>query len=146
MIQQKKIRMTRGQETHDDDKLRRNIVICNKLRSTSGESIAETLVAVLIAAFALLMLAGTVNTSTNIVIKSKEVLKSYYSLNNSLENRDISNSEYSEYYETGDANIALGGKTIPVNLYKNTRINAKPVVVYDRSEGLTGTSSETPDE
>ena len=58
----------------------------NKISDTSGESIAETLIAVLIAAFALLMLAGTVNTSTNLVTKSREVLGEYYQANNALEN------------------------------------------------------------
>ncbi len=56
----------------------------NKLKSTSGESIAETLVAVLIAAFALLMLAGSINTSSNLITQSQNKLEEYYSENNSL--------------------------------------------------------------
>ncbi len=56
----------------------------NKLKSTSGESIAETLVAVLIAAFALLMLAGSVNTSSNLITQSQSKLEEYYSKNNTL--------------------------------------------------------------
>ncbi len=56
----------------------------NKLKSTSGESIAETLVAVLIAAFALLMLAGSVNTSSNLITQSQSKLEEYYSENNDL--------------------------------------------------------------
>ena len=58
--------------------------VSNKLRSSSGESIAETLVAVLIAAFALLMLAGTVNTSSNLILKSQDALSDYYDGNNIL--------------------------------------------------------------
>ncbi len=56
----------------------------NKLKSTSGESIAETLVAVLIAALALLMLAGSVNTSSNLITQSQSKLEDYYSKNNTL--------------------------------------------------------------
>lgn len=58
--------------------------VSNKLKSTSGESIAETLVAVLISAFALLMLAGTVNTASNLITNSQASLKSYYKDYNDL--------------------------------------------------------------
>lgn len=58
-----------------------------KLKSTSGESIAETLIAVLIAAFALLMLAGTINSASNIITKSQNTLTEYYTSNNKLAER-----------------------------------------------------------
>lgn len=56
----------------------------NKMKSRSGESIAETLVAVLIAALALLLLAGTINTASNLITKSKNLLDTYYTANNNL--------------------------------------------------------------
>ena len=56
----------------------------NKLSSTSGESIAETLVAVLIAALALLMLAGTINSASRIITRSQQELSNYYSVNNQM--------------------------------------------------------------
>ena len=59
-------------------------LIVKKLKSNSGESIAETLVAVLIAAFALLLLAGTVNSASNLITKSQNSLKGYYKANNQL--------------------------------------------------------------
>ncbi len=59
-------------------------VLLNKLRNYSGESIAETLVAVLIAALALLLLAGPINTATNLITKSKNLLDTYYTANNNL--------------------------------------------------------------
>lgn len=55
-----------------------------KLKSNSGESLAETLVAVLISAFALLMLAGTVNTASNLITKGQDNLSKYYAANNNL--------------------------------------------------------------
>ena len=58
--------------------------VSSKLKSTSGESIAETLVAVLISAFALLMLAGTVNTASNLITNSQASLKTYYKDYNNL--------------------------------------------------------------
>ncbi len=56
----------------------------NKIKNRSGESIAETLVAVLIAALALLLLAGTINTASNLITKSKNLLDTYYTANNNL--------------------------------------------------------------
>jgi len=52
--------------------------IVNKLGSRSGESISETLVALLISALALVMLAGVIASSARIVTKSRDSMKTYY--------------------------------------------------------------------
>ncbi len=52
--------------------------IKNKLRSRAGESIGETLVALLIAALALLMLAGAVSSASKIVTRNKAAMEEYY--------------------------------------------------------------------
>ena len=52
--------------------------IMAKLRSQAGESIAETLVATLIAALALLMLAGAVSSASNIITRSNDAMNDYY--------------------------------------------------------------------
>ena len=57
-----------------------------KLRSRAGESIGETLVALLISALALMMLAGAVSTATNVVMKSKTTMSEYYQKDNQLAN------------------------------------------------------------
>ena len=49
-----------------------------KLKSRAGESIAETLVALLISALALLMLAGAVTTAARVVELSREKMTDYY--------------------------------------------------------------------
>lgn len=72
----------------EDFRVKENML--RKLKSTSGESIAETLVAVLISAFALLMLAGTVNTASNLITKSQAALQTYYSNTNDLATHDAS--------------------------------------------------------
>ncbi len=96
-----------------------------KLKSRSGESIAETLVAVLIAALALMMLAGAINASSNMITKSKNLLNTYYTANNNLASETSAGSDleatvtistlsqartvtsYSPDYATGDSK--LGG-------------------------------------
>ena len=56
----------------------------NKLRNRAGESLSETLVALLISALALVMLAGAVTASTRIVNRSRDAMDDYYDANNSM--------------------------------------------------------------
>ena len=49
-----------------------------KLYSRAGESIGETLIALLISALALLMLAGAVSSASKIVTRNKAAMESYY--------------------------------------------------------------------
>ena len=53
--------------------------IKTKLRNNSGESIGETLVALLISALALLMLAGAISSASKIVTQNKTSMNTYYS-------------------------------------------------------------------
>ena len=52
-----------------------------KLRGSAGESIGETLVALLISALALLMLAGAVTSAARMVNTSKTAVTEYYDEN-----------------------------------------------------------------
>lgn len=58
-----------------------------KLRGRAGESIAETLIATLIAALALVMLAGAVASAANMITGSKDALSKYQT-----EARDVENA------------------------------------------------------
>lgn len=49
-----------------------------KLRSRLGESMAETLVALLVASLALMVLAGMITATSNIVKTSEEKMDDYY--------------------------------------------------------------------
>jgi len=59
--------------------------IKKKLKSCAGESLAETLMAVLVIALALTMLAGMITATTNIVTKSRDKMTKYYEENARLE-------------------------------------------------------------
>lgn len=58
----------------------------SRLRNTAGESIAETLIALLISSLALIMLAGAVSTATDIVKRSKTTMSAYYDADSALTN------------------------------------------------------------
>lgn len=58
-----------------------------KLKSKSGESISEVLVALLISALAIVLLASMIAASTNMVMKSKSKMKDYANAENSIVER-----------------------------------------------------------
>lgn len=53
-----------------------------KLRSRSGETIAEVLIALLVSTIALVLLAGMLTSSTNIILRSTRAITSYYEASN----------------------------------------------------------------
>ena len=62
-------------------------LIRGKLNSRKGESIAEVLVALLIAALALVMLASMITSSSSMIKSSRIKMQDYYTANNALETR-----------------------------------------------------------
>jgi len=52
--------------------------IQSKLKSCVGESIGETLIALLISALALIMLAGAISSASRIVTRNKASMEEYY--------------------------------------------------------------------
>ena len=52
--------------------------VLRKLYSRAGESIGETLIALLISSLALLMLAGAVSSASRIVTRNKTAMEDYY--------------------------------------------------------------------
>ena len=60
--------------------------IVNKLRSRAGETIGEVLVALLVSTLALMILAGMITATSNIVNISKDRMDEYYTANGELEN------------------------------------------------------------
>lgn len=52
--------------------------IQSKIRSCAGESIGETLIALLISALALIMLAGAISAAAKIVTRNKTAMEEYY--------------------------------------------------------------------
>ena len=97
--------------------------IGKKLRSQVGESIAETLVAVLVIAVALTMLASMISATAGMVKKSEAKMDEYYAANSALENLASGNP----------LTISIKGDTVvelvPVVSAKN-EVLSKPVIAY----------------
>ena len=113
--------------------------IKKKLASQAGESIGETLVALLISALALVMLAGAVSAGMRVVTNSKDKMDEYYKVNNAVVARATTAptvkgtvaSGFSRNTLTVTINKLLPSGTIPpANYWKNETLSGVPVVVY----------------
>lgn len=98
--------------------------VMKKLHSRKGESLAETLVAVLVIALALTMLAGMITATVNMVNKSKTRMNEYYGENARLEQM------------TGDGtlNMKFTGAVsvdVPVSQATNNTFSNTPVIAYE---------------
>lgn len=110
--------------------------IMRKLRNNAGETIAETLVALLISALALVMLAGAISSAANMITMSDKKMGEYYdqdaklaSQNSADGNVDVTISASSIDGETGNV-VSSETETREVDYYANTVFSSKPVVAY----------------
>ena len=103
--------------------------IARKLVTTSGETIVETLVSVLISSLAILMLATVIGTAVNLIGKSKEQMNARYERESEL----ISSA-------SGDAADAEMGVSLRRN-EAGTLVYKEDVMVYT-TEGSGATYYE----
>ena len=110
-----------------------------KLYSCAGETIAETLVALLISALALTMLAGAIGTANRIITRSETQMQAYYQANNALATPG-SNAKKAKKVTTGTAAVSVD-KTIvnetggfSVSYTRNDVFGGKPVVAYAKAK------------
>ena len=102
----------------------------NKIKSKLGETIAETLVALLISSLALVMLAGAITASSGIVNKSSKKIDEYYTANEKLINMQ----------EIKDGNISIKTNGIEISslsvVYgKNDVLNKNtPIIIFKEKE------------
>lgn len=110
-----------------------------KLRSKAGETIAETLIGLLISALALTMLAGAISTAANLITKSETVMKQYYSGMSGLGQPSVTDS-MSVTINDGTNDIMLFGNSDPsqtpvsVKYAVNNAFNGKPVIAYCKQD------------
>lgn len=114
----------------------------NKLHSRAGESIAETLIALLIGAVSLIMLAGAVSASSSIITRSRKTMDSYYTANEIVvtEPASISDSTIKAAIVSGNTSgnkiemqqsgSKIEGCEYAVTYYENTAFSKTPVIAY----------------
>ena len=115
-------------------------MIKEKLNGQSGESIGETLVALLIAALALVMLAGAISASLGVVNKGRDKLGEYYSANEAINKRSGTESDVPNGIEITDSLSIINTQQYNITYYKNSTFSNKPVVAYKYSPPAAPTS------
>ena len=106
-----------------------------KISRRAGETLTETLVALLISAVAITMLASMIMTSRSLIDSSKKMFDAYYEENNAL-------SEYSGTATSGTATLSdgtnavrlvNGSDSVSVKVYTNDKAPSnKPVISYEK--------------
>jgi len=108
--------------------------IAARLKDKKGETLMELLFAMLISSLGMIILAGMIVASTNIIKRGNEVLKSYVTEENKIVAQDTED-------ETGSATFKIGGTErkltdydnsdqVSVSYYENNKIGGKKVVTY----------------
>jgi len=100
-----------------------------KLHSKAGETIAETLVALLISALALVMLAGAISTTAKVITKSDDVMTNYYAGDAALVEQSGAEIITVNIGE-GEGATATTIETRSVKFTENAAFASKSVVAY----------------
>lgn len=106
----------------------------SRLRSSRGESIAETLIAVLIATTALTMLAGMISASAHMITKSRTVMQEYYEKNIPLEEKGQASDGTMTMTLTGSTPGEIPTQNFDVLYFENDMIGSRPVISYRSQE------------
>ena len=106
----------------------------SRLRSSRGESIAETLIAVLIATTALTMLAGMITASSHMIMRSRTVMQEYYEKNMPLEEKGQAADGTMTMTLTGSTPGEIQTETFDVLYFENDTIGSRHVISYRPQE------------
>ena len=100
-----------------------------KIYHNGGESIAETLVALLIAAVGLVMLAAMITSGTRLVQKSQKKMNTYYQQNNVVAGENGNGSEMTIKIQenTGTQQVT---QEFAVEYYENDTLSGTSVISY----------------
>lgn len=105
-----------------------------KLHSQAGETIAETLLALLVSALAMVMLAGAISTAARLINRSETVMQAYYEGLNKLGTPNtagisisLTDSDNAVVYFPGSDRVSA---SISVNYAMNDAFNNRPVIAY----------------
>ena len=110
--------------------------LIKKLKSSSGETIGETLVALLIAALALVMLAAAITATTRIITNSSAKVDDYFVKSNTkLVKMSDTNSGTISITEKAGAGSGHASISIPVDYGKVNDLSiSDPVIAFKRTD------------
>lgn len=113
--------------------------IWNKLRSTAGESLAETLLAVLVIAVAAIVLATMISSTASMIKRSEAKMDEYYKQNEILETfPDGGVTSGTISISVSDTSDTYSISSIPINYVQNDKLSRYTVTAYSFNESGTG--------
>lgn len=101
-----------------------------KLNSHAGETISETLIALLISALALVMLAGAITSAMHMITKSRDKVQDYYAANESASGIVMMTGGTQGNMALTDSQNIINHDPVPVLYFTNTEFDDNPVVAY----------------
>ena len=108
--------------------------LLRKLKSKAGESIGETLVALMIGAFALVMLAGAITTTTGIINTSSDKINGYFDDSNTKLVK-MSGAQTGKSVTITEETGTGVNITVPVKYGKVTDLGSKnPVIAFQKAD------------
>ena len=102
--------------------------IIQKLRCNRGESLTETLVALLIAAIALVMLASMISSTARIVTQSKAKMTDFYKANETVS---------AQTGEGTSGTLTIDDQSYGVTAYLNQSFSNTPIASYRLNQNET---------
>ena len=107
-----------------------------KLRDRSGESIGETLVALLVSSLALVMLAGAISSAHSLITRSDAKMTEYYQNDNALAERRGAQTAEVTISEDSTEEDALTPQALQVAYDINGAFGGTPVTAYRLRAGF----------
>ena len=111
-----------------------------RIKNNHGESLTETLVAILVAGLAMALLSGMISTSVKLTSNSSRDIGRYYD-----QDKEVALKEDAGKLEgagtliiqekNGETTYNIGKNSISVNYYMNTNATKKPVISYKKANG-----------
>lgn len=105
--------------------------LSKKLKGKAGESLAEVLISLLIAALALTMLASVISSAARMITQSKKTMRDYYAANGELTT-----------HVHGSANTASGTLTVTVKQGEGETAPVVKLISASESLGVTYFSNQ----
>ena len=111
--------------------------ICRRLKDRRGETIVETLIAIMIASLSMALLVSMISTATKITGQSSASLQEYYTQDTLVSGRDSSckagtgNISMKDDSAVGSTYVTIGGGNRQVTYYRNDKAARTQVVSYE---------------
>ena len=118
--------------------------IMKKLRANRGETLAETLMAALVSALALVMLAGAMSAARTTILKSEEKMSAYYGADAAMVGRSGDGVEISVEIKSVDPTASVTQTFEHVRLYSNGVFTNNVVYSYGARTPDEGDGGLTP--